>query len=697
MLEVSSETQPDFAITRRRNRGTRGASLLRVRLLGGFRLERDNGFAPVSDWQRRSAKTLTKLLACTPGHALHREQVVELLWPGSDVNSALNSFAKALHAARRAFEPDLLPRQSSAYLLTAESMVALDAERVLVDADQFEELAHDALRRREISALESALAAYAGDLLPEDRYADWCAQRRDFLADLQVRLLLELADLLEVRGAYNDSADRLRKVLQHDPTREDVLRRLMRLHAEMGNPDQAVRQFHSLQLALQRELDVAPQAETVALYDDLLANRIPPREASSERPREFAAGPVPQNGSVSAETVSPNGSVSADPFVGRAEIVADLCRHLLARATDEASVVVVSGEAGIGKTRLLEELAASAIQKGAVVLWGGAGAHGRRFTCGPFAVALEAYMASRPLAEREQLARRYPPLTRFVASLLTESPTPQALSGHEDHFSVVPAITRLVTDIAVHQAVLLVVGDLDDADTWSLDVVRYLAHLGQHRRLLLVGAAREEDMVPMAAVTGLVDASVREGLCRRVELGWLSRGECDQLVIAMLPSAATDAGLLDRIFTLSRGNPLFIRELVKQLRARETKHRATTPDSSASSLGDPVPNRIQALADARLASLDTTTQRVLSLSSAAAAEEVSLAELCTGAAALDPPVTFGVLLDALDRAVEVRILEERNHGYAFRHPLVRSAVYGRLSHHRRAQYQAALASQDSEA
>jgi DNA-binding SARP family transcriptional activator len=697
MLEVSSETQPDFALNGRRDHWARCASPLRVRLLGGFRVERDNGFAPVSDWQRRSAKTLIKLLACTPGHALHREQAVELLWPGSDLNSALNSFAKALHAARRAFQPHLLPRQGSAYLLTADSMVALDAERVLVDADQFEELAHDALRRQEISALEAALAAYAGDLLPEDRYADWCAQRRDVLADLRVRLLLEMADLLEVRGAYNDSADRLRKVLQHDPTREDVLRRLMRLHAEMGNPEQAVRQFHASQLALQRELDVAPQAETVALYDDLLANRLPLREASSRRSRERAAPPVPPNGSVSAKTVSPNASGSADPFVGRAEIVAELCRHVQARPTDEASVVVVSGEAGIGKTRLLQELATSAIQQGAVVLWGGAGAHGRRFACGPFAVALEAYMASRPPAEREQLAHRYPPLTRFLASLLSESPTPQALNGHEGHLYVVPAITRLLTDIALHQPVLLVVGDLDDADAWSLDIVRYLAHLGRHRRLLLVGAARDEDMVPRAAVTRLVEASVREGLCRRVELGWLSRGECDQLVIAMLPSAAVNAGLLDRIFTLSRGNPLFVRELVQQMRARDPEQWAGTRVSSAGSVGDPVPSRIQALAEARLASFDTTMQRVLSLSSAASTEEVSLTQLRKGAAALDPPVTFGALLDALDRAVDVRILEERMEGYAFRHPLVRSALYGRLSRHRRAQYQAALAFDASEA
>jgi DNA-binding SARP family transcriptional activator len=231
---------------------------LRIGLLGGFRVERAGLRGPVAGWQRRSAKTLTKLLATYPRHALHREQVVEILWPGVDLASGLNSFGKAVHAARRAFEPGLPPRQSSAYLCLTDSMLALNSDCVTVDADCFQQLAESALASGEIESYESALAAYGGELLPEDRYEDWCAERRDFLAGLQIRLLMGLADALEKSGSLSASMDRLHQVLQHDPTREDVHRRLMALYAETGSRDQAVRQFQLCEDALRRELGLAP-------------------------------------------------------------------------------------------------------------------------------------------------------------------------------------------------------------------------------------------------------------------------------------------------------------------------------------------------------------------------------------------------------------------------------------------------------
>src|SRR5712671_3250410 len=185
-------------------------ALLRMRLLGGFRVEHADMAQAVSGWQRRSAKTLTKLLATCPGHALHREQILDILWPGADIDSALNSFGKALHAARHAFEPDLPRRTDSAYLWLTDAVLALNTEHVVIDADKFEELAEDALRSQDAKAYESALAAYGGELLPEDRYADWCAERRSFLAELRVRLLVGRAEVLENRGACNEAADQLR-------------------------------------------------------------------------------------------------------------------------------------------------------------------------------------------------------------------------------------------------------------------------------------------------------------------------------------------------------------------------------------------------------------------------------------------------------------------------------------------------------
>jgi DNA-binding SARP family transcriptional activator len=658
---------------------TQSVPSLRLTLLGGFRVDRDDLTAPVSHWQRRSAKTLTKVLAASSEHALHRDQVLEILWPSTDIESALNSFGKALHAARRALQPTLLPRQRSSYLVIADSMVALDHEHVRVDADHFEQLAYEALRRPEIGALEFALAAYRGDLLPEDRYADWCTERRDLLADLRVRLLLEIADLLEARGAYNDSANRLRAVLQQDPTREQVHRRLMRLYTEMGTPDQAVRQFHACEAALQRELDFTPQQETVAVYHDVLAHRIPDRAASSGRTRERAT----------PWTVIPDYSPSRDPFVGRADLLDELCRQLTGPA-GRGGMVLLSGEAGIGKTRLLEELSKRAADQGAVVLWGGAGAHGSHFACGPFAIALESYVAARPVGERRELARRYPPLRRFIPSLVTERSTPDRVNGDAGDLEVVPAIVRLLIDVARRQPVLLVLGDLYEADARSLDIISYLAHLAVDRRWLLIGAVRDEELEAGTVVARRIGASKRAGLCRRIELQCLTRAQCYELVTELLPVPLESRKLLDEIYALSRGNPLFIRELANDMLAHgqpaADDHRARPRESVVRR----VPSGVRSLTEARLSSLDTTVRRVLSLAAAACTAEVSLADLRIGAAALDPPVGDGALLDALDCAIEIRLLEERNGGYAFRHPLVRQAVYERLSRHRRAQLGDAL-------
>ena len=111
-----------------------GVQSLSVRLLGGFRAERSEGPVPDFAWQRRGAKQLTKLLAISPGHALHREQIVETLWPRVGVDSARNSLAKSLYAARQALEPGRPPRRGSLYLQIRDDMIALNAEQVMIDS-----------------------------------------------------------------------------------------------------------------------------------------------------------------------------------------------------------------------------------------------------------------------------------------------------------------------------------------------------------------------------------------------------------------------------------------------------------------------------------------------------------------------------------------------------------------------------------
>jgi predicted ATPase len=319
------------------------------------------------------------------------------------------------------------------------------------------------------------------------------------------------------------------------------------------------------------------------------------------------------------------------------------------------------------------------------VLWGGGGAHAHQFAWGPFAVALEGYAASRPEAERDELARSYPPLARFVPSLGTGSQLPMLAAGPGDHQpDLVPAIVRLLTDLARKQPVLLILGDLHEADPFSLDLLRYLAQLAVERPWLMVGAVREEETEAATELGRMIEATMRERLCLKIDLGCLSRRDCDELVRTMFAGSDVSDELTGQIYQWSRGNPLFVEELVREMR-ENAPVRGGQPESAR------VPARVRALTAMRVAGMDETLRRVLGLAAVARAAEISLSKLRTGAAALDPPVSDAALFDVLDRALRIGLLEERTRGYAFRHPLIQAALYEGLSRHRRDQFQAALA------
>jgi DNA-binding SARP family transcriptional activator len=685
---------PGVGAPQARHSEPNGIAPLQVRLLGGFCIERSDVGQTVSDWPRRSAKTLIKLLAVQPGHALHREQVIDVLWPKVNAESALNSLGKALHAARRALQPGLPRRQDSAYLRLADGMLVLSTDHAVVDTDQFEQLAEDALRHREISVYEDAFAAYGGELLPEDRYESWCSERRTALAELHIRLLLGMAETLEHRGSYSEAADRLRDVLQQDPTREAVHRQLMRLYAWMGAPDQAMRQFRSCEAALRHELDLTVQPETISLYEEILASRLPLQR--SGRDRAYGNGNGNGNGNGDLSRSSPvHAAANGCPFVGRERVIRHMVGQLVRRDAEKPGMIVVSGETGVGKTRLMDEFAIQASAQGAVTLCGGRGAHAEQFACGAFAVALEDYAANRSEAERTKLARAYPTLARFVPSLGAGIPLPAPAPALRDYYlDLFPSIVQFLMDLARTKPVLLVLGDLHEADAIGLDLIKYLAHLAVGTPLLMVGALRDPDIEADADLPQMIEAMTRERLWLRIDLHCLSQQATDQLVNAMLPCSHVSDDTLAQIYAQSRGNPLFVRELVEGMRAYGSPVAADEGCQDLSWLAARLPARGRILIGMRLALMDEPLRRVLGLAAAVGATEISLSQLRAGAAALKPPVDIPVLFDALDRALRLRLLEERGEGYAFRHPVVRAALYDCLPRHRRDELRDALTAPD---
>jgi predicted ATPase len=167
-----------------------------ITLLGGFAAAVDGERVPERAWRLRKARELVKLLAVAPGHRLHREQAMDVLWQDRAPAAAANNLNQAVHVARRLLGPDAIQLR--------EEVLLLDAD---VDVDELERAAAAARHAGTAAAYRAALSLYPGELLPENRYDDWADSRREELACLSAELTSELAELGEVDGVPGLPAD----------------------------------------------------------------------------------------------------------------------------------------------------------------------------------------------------------------------------------------------------------------------------------------------------------------------------------------------------------------------------------------------------------------------------------------------------------------------------------------------------------
>ncbi|RPJ43272.1 MAG: hypothetical protein EHM21_11765, partial [Chloroflexi bacterium] len=227
---------------------------LRIQLLGEFAVTYGDRRIPAEQWKSRRASRLVKLLALTPGHRLHRDQVIDTLWPESELAAAGNNFHQTLHGARRVLDP-LAPgclRLEDGFLSLQGGILPEGEEQALgVDVEQFEaavrvaEAAASAAVKncQDPEVYQDALSIYRGELLPEDRYEEFTLARRESVRKLYVNLLLDLANLYEARGEYPQGIEALLRLLQADRSHEGAHTELMRLYAFNGQRQQALRQF----------------------------------------------------------------------------------------------------------------------------------------------------------------------------------------------------------------------------------------------------------------------------------------------------------------------------------------------------------------------------------------------------------------------------------------------------------------------
>src|SRR5215207_4612887 len=207
---------------------------VRVRLLGDFGVSVGSRTIEENRWRLKKAGSLIKLLALARGHRLHREQLMDTLWPDLHMRSQANNLHRNLHVAREVLEATPANAVSRYLPLRGDVLELCPDSPLWVDVEAFESAAATARRNREPAAYRAAVDLYAGDMLPGDRYEAWAEVRREGLRLTYLELLLELAGLHEERGEHGPGIEALRQVLAEEPSHEEAHAGLMRLLALRG-------------------------------------------------------------------------------------------------------------------------------------------------------------------------------------------------------------------------------------------------------------------------------------------------------------------------------------------------------------------------------------------------------------------------------------------------------------------------------
>jgi DNA-binding SARP family transcriptional activator len=602
---------------------------LSVRLFGELEVRRDDGRSmPVGS--ARVASLLAYLLINRSPQL--RKRLAFLLWPDSTESQARTNLRHLLHELKRSV-PDIdrfLELDANALHWRPETLGS-------VDVDRFE----DALKRADaaaaavdLGALRDAVDLYKGDLI-EGLDADWIEPHRSRLRGRFSDALERLAKRLSQTGAYSEAIRHAERLLQLDPVREETYRLLMRLHEEQGALARALSVYHRCVATLSRELGIEPSAETRRAYESLIA--------------EHDAG----RGAEEASTGAPR-------LVGRDRELAILQRAWIASERGGTQLAIVSGEAGIGKTRLVEELRSWCGRRGAN-------------TADARAYAAEGALAYSPIvgwlraeAFRSQLTRsdaRKRDLGRLLPEL-HESTGPRShemVSESEARQRLFDAIGDLL--LRTGSPTLLMADDLQWFDRDSLQCVHYLTRAEPSARVLIVATVRQEDSEKARDLANLIAGAKALDRCIEIEIGRLNQDETAALA-RNLNRTDLQPGEMQELYRETEGNPLFI---VEALRGgwRATGDRWTTP-------------KVQGVIEARLGQLSPASRQLLT--TAAAIGREFTADVLARAS----DISGQVFVSALDELWRRRLIRERGtHAYDFSHDKIREVAYGEMSPIRR--------------
>lgn len=632
---------------------------LHIRLLGDLSLVFDN--QPVTSVNTARVQSLLAYLVLRRDALQPRPYLAFLFWPDASESQARNNLRQLLHQLRHAL-PDtdrFLHADGNTLQWRSSAVASLDVaafEDAIAAATAAEQTGDQAAMR---TALEQAAEVYRGDLLPSC-YDEWIVPERERLRQHFRVVLMRLIDVLERHRDYPPAIDYTQRLVRHDPLHEESHRRLMRLHALNGDRTAALRVYHNCAAILQHDLAVEPAAETREAYERLMRMDTAPKRMATSVPA----------------------FVPATPLIGRDHEWQQLQVVWRTAGGGSPHLVLVAGEAGVGKSRLTEELLAWAERQGIA-------------TARTRAYAAEGRLAYAPVAEwlrsnavRPHLSRLDTPWLVEVARLLPELlgerpeiPAPAPVSEHWQRQRFFHALARAV--LAGSQPLLLQIDDLQWCDQDTLEWLHYLLRFDRQARLLIVGTVRGEEVGRQHPLTSLLGDLRGTEQSTEIALGPLSAAETTALA-AQVAGRVLDQIEADHLYRETEGNALFVVEVVRAGLAAN-QHQLAAEAQHVASAGQPVqpdrrllPPKVQAVIAGRLAQLSDPAREVAGLA-ATIGRAFTLAVLIRASSRDD-----GSVVQGLDELSERGIVREQGADlYDFSHDRIREVAYAEMSPARR--------------
>ncbi|MEZ4863683.1 MAG: AAA family ATPase [Caldilineaceae bacterium] len=499
------------------------------------------------------ARALLIYLAVT-GRSHSRDTLAELLWADTPITRRAN--------LRRVLS-NLRGLEGMVLLEEGQQLVGLDRQHLWVDVVEFTQVATDTATN-DMASLQHAVQLYQGEFLTgfpisiSYEFEAWVLAEQARLKEQLVTLLRRLADEYASRDDLPQAIAMMRRLLQLEPWQEGAHRQLIELLARNGEGSAALAHFEECRIKLRAELDVEPAAATLELVAQIRAGAF-----RHQRQQHLTAALLAPPSSPQTARSSPDKQVATKveyPLVGRAREWQRL--RTIWQALDSTHFVLIGGEAGIGKTRLAEELLLLAEATGAAVARTRSHALQGRLAYGPIAD----WLRSAPLhAVVPQLAAVWiTEIARLLPELLTAGvapPEPMNESWQRTRF-----FDALVTPFtAVDHPLLLVLDDLQWSDAETLAWLQYLVERSD-AKILVVGTVRNDEIDATHPLHQLCEQLHRYDQVTELQLSPLD-AEATAELAAQVANRGLTARWAERIFQDTAGNPLFVIESMRAMLA----------------------------------------------------------------------------------------------------------------------------------